>query len=184
MGLFLQTAIIPDCKEEEIRKAVEKLAARSMSDIDPAQCQYKESEAGCAVLFNDDCCGYEELAKKLSAALPHPVLLLYIYDGDFWGYFLYENKKEVDCFNSLPDYFDCSPEEQQQCAGDSAVIARYFHVEKEDIQRYLRFWTGDMMERYDEPAYPGDEFGQCNCWQMADFMGKLGFPYTFGEEEA
>lgn len=184
MGLFLQTAIIPDCREEEIREAVEKLAARSMSDLDPAQCQYRESEAGCAVLFNDDCCGYEELAKKLSAALPHPVLLLYIYDGDFWGYFLFENKKQLDCFNSLPDYFDCSPKERQECAGDSALIARYFKVEQEDIERYIRFWTEDMMEQYEEPAYPGDEFGQCDCWQMADFMGKLGFPYTFGEGEA
>lgn len=45
MGLFLQTAIIPDCEMWEIQEAVE-----------------------------------------LSANLPAPVLLLYIYDGDFWGY--------------------------------------------------------------------------------------------------
>lgn len=94
MGLFLQTAVIPNCKEEELRKAVEKLAARSTTDIDPAQCQYRESEAGCAVLFNDGCSGFDELAKKLSGVLEHPVLLLYIYDGDFWGYYFYENKKE------------------------------------------------------------------------------------------
>jgi len=183
MGLFLQTAIIPDCKEAEARKAVEKMARSQL--LVPAQCRYKESEAGCAVLFNDDCCGYEELAKKLSAALPHPVMLLYIYDGDFWGYFLYEKKAELDCFNSLPDYFEeCSEKERRHCAGDSALIARYFHVEQGDIERYLRFWTADMMEQYEEPAYPEDEFGQCDCWQMADFMAKLGFPYTFGEEEA
>ena len=50
------------------------------------------------------------------------------------------------------------------------------------MERYIRFWTEDMMEQYEQPAYPGDEFGQCDCWQMADFMRKLGFPYTFGEE--
>lgn len=182
MGLFLQTAIVPDCREADVRKAVEKLASKMELILE--QCQYRESEAGCAVLFNDDCCGFDELAKKMSVTLSCPVMLLYIYDGDFWGYFLYDQKQELDSFNTLPDYFECSPEEQQNCAGDSAVIARYFHVEQKDIERYLRFWTEEMMEQYEEPAYPEDEFGQCDCWQMADFMRKLGFPYTFGEEEA
>lgn len=182
MGLFLQTAIVRDCREMEIRKAVEKLA--SEMGLIPEQCHYRESGAGCAVLFNDDCYGFNELAMRLSIELSRPVMLLFIYDGDFWGYFFYDKKVELDSFDSLPDYFESSPGEQQSSAGDSTVIADYFHVEQKDIERYLRFWTEDMMEQYEKPAYPGDEFGQCDCWQMADFMRKLGFPYTFGEEEA
>lgn len=181
MGLFLQTAIAPNCGETEVRRAVEKLASKM--EIIPEQCQYRKSGAGCAVLFNDDCCGFDELARELSIALSRPVMLLFIYDGDFWGYFFYDNREELDSFNSLPDYFESSPGEQQSGAGDSGVIARYFQVEQKDIELYLRIWTEEMMEEYEKPAYPGDEFGQCDCWQMADFMRKLGFPYTFGEEE-
>lgn len=182
MGLFLQTAIIPNCKAQEVREAVEN-AAEYVELLDPAQCGYRESEQGVTVLFNEGCCGYEELAKGLSEELPSPVLLLYIYDEDFWGYYFYEGGAELDRFSPMPDYFEeYSPKERQKCAGNSTLLARYFQVEQGDIERYLRFWPQDMMEQYEQPAYPGDEFGQCDCWQMADFMAKLGFPYTFGEE--
>ena len=30
-------------------------------------------------------------------------------------------------------------------------------------------------------AYEGDEFTLGDCWQMADFMRKLGYPYEFEE---
>lgn len=182
MGLFLQTTIIPNCKAQEVREAVEN-AAEYVELLDPAQCGYRESEQGVTVLFNEGCCGYEELAKGLSEELPSPVLLLYIYDEDFWGYYFYEGGAELDRFSPMPDYFEeYSPKERQRCAGNSALLARYFQVEQGDIERYLRFWPQDMMEQYEQPAYPGDEFGQCDCWQMADFMAKLGFPYTSGEE--
>lgn len=182
MGLFLQTAIIPNCKAQEVREAVEN-AAEYVELLDPAQCGYRESEQGVTVLFNEGGCGYEELAKGLSEELPSPVLLLYIYDEDFWGYYFYEGGAELDRFSPMPDYFEeYSPKERQRCAGNSALLARYFQVEQGDIERYLRFWPQDMMEQYEQPAYPGDEFGQCDCWQMADFMAKLGFPYTSGEE--
>ncbi len=186
MGLFIQTAIIPGCEVSRVREAVEN-AAEWIDTLAPAQCCYKAVEHGSIVLFNEDCCGYEELAIQLSDGLPSPVLLLYIYDEDFWGYYFYEKGVELDQFSPMPDYFeDCSPQEMQCCAGKSALLARYFSVEQGSIERYLRQWTQDMVVQYEEDegkAYPDDEFGQCDCWQMADFMRKLGFPYTFGEEE-
>lgn len=186
MGLFLQTAIIPDCETWEVREAVGNVA-EWIDTLDQAQCSYRETGGGNIVLFNEDCCGYEELAAELSANLPSPVLLLYIYDGDFWGYYLYEKGAELDRFSTMPDYFeDCSSEERQRCAGNSALLTRYFSVEQGSIERYLRQWTPEMImqcEEDEEKAYLDDEFGQCDCWQMADFMRKLGFPYTFGGEE-
>lgn len=186
MGLFLQTAIIPDCEVWEVQEAV-KNVEEWLDTLDSAQCSYRKSERGSTVLFNEDCCGYEELAMELSENLSSPVLLLYIYDEDFWGYYFYEKGVELDRFSPMPDYFeDCTPQERQRCAGNSALLARYFSVEQESIKRYLTQWTSDMVIQYEEDeerAYPDDEFGQCDCWQMADFMRKLGFPYTFGEEE-
>lgn len=92
MGLFLQTAIIPNGEAREVRKAAENVA-EYVELLDPAQCGYRESEQGVTVLFNESCCGYEELAKELSEELTSPVLLLYIYDEDFWGYYFYEGER-------------------------------------------------------------------------------------------
>lgn len=183
MGLFLHTAIIPDCELWEVQEAV-KNVEEWLDTLDSAQCSYRKLEHGCMVLFNEDCFGYEELAIELSSNLSSPVLLLYIYDGGFWGYYFYEKGVELDRFSPMPDYCeDYFPQDRQRCAGNSALLAQYFSVEQESIERYLRQWTPDMETQYEERAYSDDEFGQCDCWQMADFMRKLGFPYTFGEEE-
>ena len=74
--------------------------------IQPDECRWHLFDKGPAALLNDGCCGYEDLAKRLSSPLPSPVMVLYIYDDDYWGYFLYQNGMELDRFASLPDYFE------------------------------------------------------------------------------
>lgn len=64
MGLFLQTAIIPDCEVWEVQEAV-KNVEEWLDTLDSAQCSYRRLEHGCMVLFNEDCFGYEELAVEL-----------------------------------------------------------------------------------------------------------------------
>ena len=175
MGLFLQTAIIPDCKETEAREALKKIAARF--DLIPEECRYKEYAGGTAILLNEDCVGYDTLAKAISKALRKAALLLYTYDGDYWGYFLFDNGKEIDMFDSVPDYFEgVSEKEKQEVKGNAKLISDYFHVEESSIKNYLVFWTGEMT---DKKAYEDDEFEYLDCWQMADFMKRLGYPYEW-----
>ena len=103
MGLFLQVAIMPGCKKAEARTAVEEVAKKYscsfdelesgdfteedliISELIPDECQYAETAAGVSILFNDDCIGYDALAKAVSEAAGKVCLLLYIYDGDYWG---------------------------------------------------------------------------------------------------
>lgn len=182
MGLFLQTVIIPQGNQAEAAAAMEHIANRyPKMELDPATCQYLQRNNGAQILC--ECCGYETLATALSLEIKRPILLLYIYDDDFWGYDLYENGEEIDRFCPIPDYFEeVSEEEAAKSAGDPWCLARYFTVHPEDIQNYLRVWTEELMEE-DEKAYPEDECSQCDCWQMADFMAKLGFPYDFPVED-
>ena len=81
MGLFLQVAIMPGCKKAEARTAVEEVAKKYscsfdelesgdfteedliISELIPDECQYAETAAGVSILFNDDCIGYDALAK-------------------------------------------------------------------------------------------------------------------------
>ena len=196
MGLFLQTAILPECGEAQARSAVEAVAkklsglekgdkAYELMNLIPEECQYKEYGGGAGILFNEDCSGYENLAEAISKETEKPILLLYIYDGDYWGYFLYDKGVEIDRFNPIPDYFEeVSEEQMEKEKGNAEIIARYFHVEKADIEKYLRFWTEEELEEGQEKAYEDDEFSAGEDWQIADFMRKLGYPYeAWGEEE-
>lgn len=194
MGLFLQVAIIPECKEAEAKTLVKTVAEKysralrnsettdaikyDIMDLCPDECTYKEFANGVSILMNDGCIGYGDLAGAISKEYGKAVLLLYIYDGDYWAYELYDNGEEIDQFDPIPDYFgDVSEEAIQKFKGNADIIAKYFSVDKADIEKYLIFWS----DTSDEKAYEDDEFAYSD-WQMADFMRKLGYPYKFDEE--
>ena len=173
MGLFLHTALLPRCGEAEARRAVDACAELSVGLV-PEECRYQEFAAGTAVWCNEGCIGYEELALALSANLAGPALLLYIYDDDFWGYYLCADGRTVDQFCPLPSYFaDVSEAERRRFSGDAKAVARCFGVEPERVRRYLLPWD----EEPDGYAYEGDEFTAGDSWQMADFLDALGFDY-------
>ncbi|MDE6589753.1 MAG: hypothetical protein K2K53_05295 [Oscillospiraceae bacterium] len=175
MGLFLQTAILPRCGEETARSAVTALAQRDGSlELDVSGCRFIPSDKGMQILFNDSCAGYDSLSGGLSELTGGPVMLLYIYDEDFWGYFYCENGKELDRFTPMPDYF--GEVEDPEPSGNSALIAERFGVPEEVVARYLVTWTDGDFEGA-RKASPDEEFPVGDCWQMADFMAKLGWPY-------
>lgn len=67
-------------------------------------CRYTQNYEGTQVLMEGDNLGFAPLAKELSNVSGNPVMLLYIYDGDFWGYDFYGGDEE-DHFSTWPDYF-------------------------------------------------------------------------------
>jgi len=192
---------MPGCKEAEAREAIQAVADKYacsfdelesgdydedcieddmlISELIPDECQYVESARGVSILINDGCIGHDSLAKAVSKETGKAFLLLYIYDGDYWGYWLYENGNAIDEFNPIPDYFEKASEKKiQKVKGNAEIIARYFDVEKASIEKYLVRWPEEMIGK---KAYEDDEF-EYGDWQMADFMRKLGYPYEFNEE--
>lgn len=172
MGLFLYTLLFPGGKEETCRAALERKAENPDHDIRPDQCQWHTYPKGPAVQLNDGAMGFD-YAGPLSKRVNCPVLLAYIYDDDFWGYELWRKGKELDQFASLPDYFGQG--EPPDKPGDAKLLARLFGVEPERIARYLTPWPPE--EPVDEYAYEGDVSAIGDSWQMADFLGALGFDY-------
>lgn len=175
MGLFLETAIIKGRGVFPVKKYLNNIAADSNNfGIVPEECIISANKAGTTLQFNEGTTGFEELAARLSAEAKGEVLLCYIYDDDFWGYFLYGNGKEKDIFCPIPDYFgDVSEEEVLKMAGNAAVLSETFNVPSGRVCRYLYFWE-DMEENPDEKAYPDDQYGY-GTWQMYDFIKALGF---------
>lgn len=160
MGIFLHIALFPGGEESECRAAIQQCADDSQLNIQIEDCHWNLFEKGAAVQLNDYCCGYETLAERLSTLLSCPVMILYIYDGDYWGYDLWRKGAEVDRFASMPDYF--APGSPTDRPGNAYAVAQCFEVSPKDVERYLLPWGEENM--YD-------------CWQMADFIKALGFDY-------
>ena len=182
MGVFLQTALFPGCAESIAREAVETAAKNSAFQIDPQTCRYAQSYEGTQVLMEGDCLGFAALARALSDLSENPVMLLYIYDGDFWGYDFYGGKEE-DHFRTRPDAFGpVSPREKQRLSGNPAALSGWLPTwDTEMIGRYLVHWSDLDEDEMEETACPGDQFPYGDCWQMTDFMARLGFPWAFDQ---
>ncbi len=182
MGLFLSVMIVKGGSKETVESALKQLAARNPDwELMPEACCYSPREQGVMVLLNEACIGFNSLGQACSEALKCPVMLSYIYDGDYWGYYLFDHGREADCYAAIPDYFEeLSEQELLKCAGNSNVIAAYFDVAPERISKYLQRWTAEMLESMEESyAYDGDEFSIGTDWQMADFLGAIGWPYEW-----
>ena len=175
MGLFAQTAVIQNCDENTARTVLERLAPEKDWNLDVSECKFVAKDKGVQILFNDWCSGYEEMAEVLSKETGRDVLLLYIYDGDFWGYFFCENGVLTDQFMPIPDYFD-EDNPVTDASGNAALIAERFHVPEETVARYLTSWALDDLDGA-EKACDADEFPYGDCWQIADFLAKLGWPW-------
>ena len=179
MGLFLNVLIVPDRDKATVKNCLDQKGDLPGWELKPSECQYKDDSTGTMVLLNDWCSGYADIPKAISQELHSTALLCYIYDGDFWGYFLYQNGMELDRFTPMPSYFEeISEDERQRCAGSSQVLAQCFQIPAERVERYLQEWTDEILESDQEVyAYEGDESPAGQDWQMTDFMNALGFPY-------
>ena len=177
MGLFLQTAIIPGCGEIMARDVLERLAPQKDWNLNVSECRFAANDRGVQIFFNDWCSGYEDMAECLSKETGRDVLLPYIYDGDFWGYFFCEDGMLADQFMPIPDYFD-EENPVPDASGNAALIAERFHVPEESVAPYLTSWALDDLDGA-EKAFEGDEFPYGDCWQMVDFMARLGWPWPW-----
>lgn len=172
MGVFLHTVLFPGGEARDCREAVQTAAWMPQLNMELDGCHWESYDKGPAVLLNDDCCGFEELAERLSGLLPGPVMVLYIYDDDYWGYFLWKTGKELDRFASRTDVFEEGIPPYR--IGDAQTVARCFGVQPECIARYLIPWDGETADEY---AYESDRAAIGDSWQLADFMGALGFDF-------
>ena len=84
MGLFLHALLFPGGAEKQCQQAVWRCAADRQTNLRLDDCSWHTFAKGPAVLLNDDCLGYF-VWEAISPLLTCPVLLLYIYDDDFWG---------------------------------------------------------------------------------------------------
>lgn len=183
MGLFLQYALFPGSKEDAVRRALEIAAENPDFSIRLEHCRYAGADEGTQVLIDGEL-EPEPFARALFLAASAPVMLLHIYDGDYWGYDFYAGEEE-DHFHTVPDYFaPIDQEGKKRLAGHPAMLARWFPVQDIGvIKPYLIHWSewdADKLEKMGT-ACPGDGHRYGDCWQVTDFSARLGFPWAFDD---
>lgn len=176
MGIFLQTVILPNATEYSARKAVEWALDRRGEEMTSVSCRQAGGVFGIQIFFDGEKPDFSEPAENLSKALKGPVLLAYLYDGEFWGYDLYDSGRKADQYVGRPDCF-C------EAAGKPEVLADYFSIQPDDIRSYLVPWTKELLEE-ERKAYPEDRYPYGDCRQLTDFLARLGWPMENGEPAA
>ena len=155
-------------------------AARSTED--PNTLVLTGDDARCSVLYPWDFFEWDEASRYLSSHLKVPVFSFHIHDEDLWMFLLFDKGEQVAQFNPLPEYWDdsISDDERTFWAGDAPCIAsRLSDVAPEAISPYLRHW--DLNEEVPGKAFPEDQFRFNDCWQMCDFLKRIGLAYPLDD---
>ena len=141
-----------------------------------------EDGSGCSVLYPWGFFDWDAASQYLSSELGASVFSFHIHDEDLWMFVLFNKGEQVAQFNPLPEYWDdnISEEERVSWSGDAATIASHIPgVAVETIRRYLKHW--DFDEENPGKAFPEDRFHFQDCWQMCDFLKRLGLTYPLDD---
>lgn len=126
---------------------------------------------------------WDSASEHLSQSLRVPVFSFHIHDEDLWTYVLFDKGQEVDHFNPIPDYWSekISDEERRIWAGDAKAVAQHWpDLKTEQIAKYLARW--DLDDDKPKKAYADDQHPPGDCWQLLDFMRRLGLKYPVDDQ--
>jgi hypothetical protein len=193
MGLFLAISGVIGAAKEDVEAALAQFAVAGGGSLrraartanDPNTLALLEEGSNCSVLYPWGFSDWDDASRHLSTALNAPVFSLHIHDGDFWMFVLFAKGEQVAQFNPLPEYWDdnVSDEDRRIWAGDAeAVAALVPGLIAATVEPYFQRW--DLRDRNPRKAFPGDRFGFLDCWQLCDFMAKLGLEYPIDDAGA
>jgi hypothetical protein len=186
MGLFLSLSGVIGKTQNEVADSLKKYAISVKGNLEKARIT-SESANYCVIsCTNNNACilypayffDWDSSSEFLSKDLQTTVFSFQIHDEDFWLYTMYNNGNVVDQFLPVPEYFDenTSREESDSWKGNAQIIAKYIPgLEPEDVDKYLHRWDGDDEEQ--QKAYEDDVYPYGDCWQLMDFMKKVGLVF-------
>lgn len=186
MGLFLaMSGVIGADKaavESALRSFVETrkgtLQQETRGTEDPNTLVLLDDRSKCSVLYPCDFNEWDKASSYLSSQLGVPVFSFHIHDEDLWMFVLFDKGEQVSQFNPLPEYWDDSISEEERAiwSGNATLIASIIPgVSPDAISPYLTHW--DLDDEEPGQAFPDDEFPFHDCWQLCDFMRRIGLSY-------
>ncbi len=192
MGLFLSMSGVIGTSLGDVRKALEDFASANSGGCELSTGTLGDGNVGfltcvganATILYPDGFCEWDDASRFLSKTLGRPVFSLHIHDGDLWMFLLFRDGQEIGRFNPWPDYWEkLEPAERARWKGDALLIAQSLPgLAPETVEKYFVEWTDEIAGNPEGPrfAYPDDEYPYGDCWQVTEFMRKVGLTYTTG----
>jgi hypothetical protein len=191
MGLFLAMSGVANASGAVVEEALRSYATErggNLEAVDPSAdlsdaLLIAESGSHVTVMYPSDFMKWDDASQYLSKTLGTAVFSLHIHDEDLWMYTLFSKGEQVDQFNPIPDYWSkrMPNVEKQMWAGNAAIVAQHWPgLVPESIRNYLFEW--DLDEEDSDNAYDDDQFPYNDCWQVTDFMHRLGLVYPVDDE--
>jgi hypothetical protein len=191
MGLKLAMSGVAGVTRQAVEAALGEYARSNNGNFCPASCETEtpgillicdgESDR-LTVVYPWNFLKWDDASAYLSRTLHAPVFSLHIHDEDLWMYVLFVDGVETDWFNPVPDYWSGASDEEQRAkwSGNPKVVTEFWPgIIPEQIARYLREWAQDDVEP--GKAYADDKY-DVNCWQLADFMNRLGLSFPIDDD--
>ena len=191
MGLFLAMSGVANSNRVAVEAALRAYATErggTLESVDPSADASEamliaESGSHVTVMYPGEYIQWDDASQQLSRALNTSVFSLHIHDEDLWMYLLFSAGEQVDQFNPIPDYWTkkMPKVEKEPWSGNAAVIAQHWpDVSPESIGNYLFEW--DLEADDSDNAYADDQFPYNDCWQVTDFMHRLGLVYPIDDD--
>lgn len=190
MGIFLSMSGVINKQSQEVEVSLRKFALSVEGDLSREEVEedhpnlaiISSHPSHTSIVYPNDFVEWDDASAFLSRDLQTSVFSFHIHDEDLWMFQLFHKGELISRFNPVPDYWQdlISEQELQSWQGDAATIARYVPgLEAKDTEKYFVRWD-DLGE--EDKAYAEDEFEYGDCWQMVDFMERIGLNYPIDEE--
>lgn len=151
-----------------------------LAGYDLQQIDFHVEKNGWVVVSLD--CGWEWTERRqaqlfVSERLSCPGFLVFVYDGDYWGYEFFNRGQAIDHFvqesTGIPIGFP-----GEDCRGNPEIVAQHLpFLHRIDVAAYLQQMTeGAKPKGLNIPARPGDEFNRFDECAVVDFLRMLGIP--------
>lgn len=184
MGLKLRYNLFHGVTAAEVYGAYVSFYAergRPLQDVgkESQQLDFYESAGGWVVVSLDGGWEWKERREAQLAAsrrLWCPGFLVFVYDGDYWGYELFDHGEAVDHFVQEADRQVCNWFPDEDCRGNAAVVVEHLpFLRIDDVTPYLvQSHNHARPEGLNVPARPGDEFRRFDECAAVDFLRMLG----------
>lgn len=191
MSLFLAMSGVANAARAAVEEALRAYATERGGTLDTVNASADPSDAlliaesgsHVTVMYPGEFVKWDDASQYLSRALGTSVFSLHIHDEELWMYILFAKGEQVDQFNPIPNYWQRKmPKiDKELWSGNAAIVAQHWPgVVSESIRNYLFEWDRD--EGDSDNAYADNQFPYNDCWQMTDFMHRLGLVYPIDND--
>ena len=166
MGAFLVNFHVRTDSSDEVRESLESLESSGwIAGPHQGWVSFWDEQAS-----RQDTDRIEHLAAKVSQSTRRPLIAFMVHDSDVFCYWLYENGRQLDEFNSYPRYWGDEQIDEAALAADADTLVKFCRpgTTAGQLRELLKQTTAADLGAEIEPAFV---FAEECLMKLADLLG-------------